>query len=120
MQLLHLVHPKDLTPREKRCGVVCEIQCEGCKVLYLGETARPFGVRFKSIHNGGWGSPKIGPHFVLLFDRRFREAIDIFCRVPKSRSNETFCHVIHSINHLTKRPNPSLDKYSAMESKACV
>ena len=46
MQLLHLVHPKYLTPREKKCGVVYEIQCEGCKDFYLGETARPFGVRF--------------------------------------------------------------------------
>ena len=54
------------------------------------------------------------------FKSRFREAIDIFCRAPKSRSNETFCHVIHSIHHVTKRPNPSLDKYSAMESKDCV
>ena len=35
------------------------------------------------------------------------------------RSIETFCHVIHSINHVTKRPNPSFDKDSAMESRAC-
>ena len=68
MLLLHLVHPKDLTPREKKCGVVYEIQSEGCKDFYLGETARPFGVRFKSVHNGGWGSSKIRPHLVLLFD----------------------------------------------------
>ena len=68
MQLLHLVHPKYLTPREKKCGVVYEIQCEGCKDFYLGETARPFGVTFRSVHNGGWGSSKIRPNLVLLFD----------------------------------------------------
>ena len=36
------------------------------------------------------------------------------------RSIETFCHVIHSINHVTKCPNLSFDKDSAMESRACV
>ena len=68
MQLLHLVHLKYLTPTKKKCGVVYEIQCEGCKDFYLGETVRPFGVRFRSVHNGGWGSSKIRPKIVLLFD----------------------------------------------------
>ena len=36
------------------------------------------------------------------------------------RSIWTLYHVIHSINHVTKRPNPSLDKDSSMESKGCV
>ena len=36
------------------------------------------------------------------------------------RSIETFCQLIHSINHVTKRPNLSFDKDSAMESRACV
>ena len=39
----HLVHPKDPTHKERKCGVVYEIQCEGCDDFL----ARPFGVRFK-------------------------------------------------------------------------
>ena len=31
-----------------------------------------------------------------------------------------FCHVIHSINQVPKRPTPLLEKGSAIESKACV
>ena len=38
----------------------------------------------------------------------------------RSTYTGTFCRVIHSINNATKRPIPSLDKDSAMESKACV
>ena len=36
------------------------------------------------------------------------------------RSIGTLYHMIHSINHVPKRPNPSLDKDSSMESKGCV
>ena len=40
--------------------------------------------------------------------------------VPSSpRFSGTFCHVIHGINHVTKRRTPSPDKDSMMESKAC-
>ena len=39
----HLVHPKDPTHKERKCGVVYEIECEGCDDFL----ARPFGV---------WGS----------------------------------------------------------------
>ena len=35
------------------------------------------------------------------------------------RSTGTFWHVIHNINHVTKRPTPSVDQDSGMESKAC-
>ena len=37
MQLLHLVHPKYLIPREKKCGVVYEIQlaCENIRFSSL-------------------------------------------------------------------------------------
>ena len=36
----HLVHPKDPTHKERKCGVVCEIHCECCDDFL----ARPFGV----------------------------------------------------------------------------
>lgn len=39
----HLVHPKDPTQRERKCGVVYEIQCERCHDFL----AIPFGVTFK-------------------------------------------------------------------------
>ena len=64
------------------------------------------------------------------FKRRVREAIEIFCQDPtlnrvysgpsSPRSIETFCYVIHSVNQVTKHPNPSLEKGSAMELNACV
>lgn len=34
------------------------------------------------------------------------------------RSTRTFWYVIHSINHVTKRPTPSPDQDSGMELKA--
>ena len=60
-----------------------------------------------------------------MFKRIVREAIEIFCQVPilitsSPRSIGPFCRVIYNINHVTKCPNPSLDKNSAMKSKACV
>ena len=36
------------------------------------------------------------------------------------RSIGTLYHMIHSINHVPKRPNPSLNKDSSTESKGCV
>ena len=36
------------------------------------------------------------------------------------QSTGMFCHMVFTIlNHTTKHPTPSLDKDSAMESKAC-
>lgn len=42
-----LVHPKDKTPKEKKCGVVYEISCGDCNKKYIGETARPLNTRVK-------------------------------------------------------------------------
>jgi len=46
-----LVHPKDPTPPEKKCGVIYKIECEQCHLDYIGETARTFGTRFKEHAN---------------------------------------------------------------------
>jgi hypothetical protein len=32
----HLVHPKDKTPKEKKCGVLYLIPCNNCEVFYAG------------------------------------------------------------------------------------
>ena len=51
---------------------------------------------------------------VDMFKRRVREAIKVFCREPtlkrmlvmsSPQSIRTFCHVLKSINHVTKHPS---------------
>ena len=46
-----MVHPKDPAAKETKCGVVYRIQCKDCEEDYIGETARPFGVRLKEHDN---------------------------------------------------------------------
>ena len=42
------VHPKDKTPKDKKCGVIYEITCDQDPAhVYIGETKRPHGKRFK-------------------------------------------------------------------------
>ena len=54
-----------------------EVQCKGCDDFCIGETASPFGMRFKehvaiTINKGGWGSAKVvrppDLRYVLLFN----------------------------------------------------
>ncbi|XP_078599380.1 uncharacterized protein LOC144874745 [Branchiostoma floridae x Branchiostoma japonicum] len=47
-----LVAPKDKTPKEQKCGVICHIKCQGqnirgpCTETYIGETERSLKTRF--------------------------------------------------------------------------
>ena len=94
-----VVHPKDPTPMEKKCGVVYKIQCRDREEVYIGETARPFGVRFREHVNSTRSSTTaVGDHlrntrYALdlsslsgswndTFKTRIREAIEIHCQAP--------------------------------------
>ena len=47
-----LVHPKDKTPKDKKCGDIYEITCDQDPAhVYIGETKRPLGKRFKEHTN---------------------------------------------------------------------
>ena len=46
-----LVHPKDPTAKEKKCGAIYKAQCTDCEEDYIGETARPFVVTLKEHDN---------------------------------------------------------------------
>ena len=46
--LVHHVHPKDKTSKEKLCGTIYNITCDDDTLhTYIGETKRPLSVRFK-------------------------------------------------------------------------
>ena len=79
-----------------------EVQCKGCDDFCIGETAIPFGMRFKEHVAITRASTRVvGDHLKLsgrhtfdmssfsiltgeedMFKRRVREAIEIFCRAP--------------------------------------
>ena len=42
-----LVHPKDKVDISRKCDVVYQINCSDCDKIYVGETCRSFGQRFK-------------------------------------------------------------------------
>ena len=47
-----LVHLKDKTPKDKKCGVIYEITCDQDPAhVYIGETKSPHGKRFKEYTN---------------------------------------------------------------------
>ena len=47
-----LVHPKDKTPKDKKCGVIYEITCDQDPAhVYIGETKRPLRKCFKEHTN---------------------------------------------------------------------
>ena len=107
---------------------------------------RPFGVRFKDhVAITKASTTAVGDHLKLsghnldmsssltlmseedMFKRKLGRPSKYFVGLQhltetlvtsSSRSIKTFCHVIHSINHMTKCPDSLLDKDSAMESKA--
>ena len=56
-----LVKPKDQT--SKKCGVIYKITCPKCDQSYIGETARPMGIRLKEhIKTAGNITSAIGEH----------------------------------------------------------
>ena len=86
---------------EKKCGVVYKIHCGDCEEAYIGEMARPFGVRFREHVNSTRSSTTaVGDHLrntrhaldvssssIVVrendtFKRRIREAIEIHCQAP--------------------------------------
>ena len=86
---------------EKKCGVVYKIQCGDCEEGYIGETARPFGVRFREhVSSTRSSTTAVGDHLrntrhaldlssssIVVKEnetckRRIREAIEIHCQVP--------------------------------------
>ena len=42
-----LVHPKDKTEKQDKCGVVYQVPCASCPSTYIGETARSMGKRYE-------------------------------------------------------------------------
>jgi predicted GIY-YIG superfamily endonuclease len=51
-----LVHPKDKTPKEKKCGILYLIPCDNCEEFYVGETGRALEKRLKE-HRKTSGHP---------------------------------------------------------------
>jgi len=96
-----LVHPKEPTAKEKKCGAVYKVQCKDCEEDYIREMARPFGIRLKEYDNIRRASTTaVGDHLrdtghSLDFSssliiareddtlkRQMREAIEIHCQAP--------------------------------------
>ena len=94
-----LVHTKDPTAKKKKRRVVYKVQCKDCEEDYIGETARPFGVRLKEYddirraskttvgdhlrdtgHTLDFSSSLIIARENDTFKRRIREAIEIYCQ----------------------------------------
>ena len=57
-----LVHPKDKTSDEKKCGVVYRVCCDNCDKDYIGETSRAFGIRLKEHSKTTGNTTAIGEH----------------------------------------------------------
>ena len=134
----------DPTAKEKKCGVVYKVQCKDCKEDYIGETARPFGVRLKEHDNIKRASTTaVGDHLRDTghtldfssslniaskndaFKRRIREAIEIHCQTPTVNRDSGYelpalygdvsSRGFHHHKSRDKHLTPSLDKDSATE-----
>ena len=96
-----LVHPKDKTTLDKKCAVVYHIDCGGCDLAYIGETARSLSCRVKehtSIrrasltavgdhckktgHEIHWENVKVLSSESNTSRRKIREAIEIEANKP--------------------------------------
>ena len=106
-----LVHPKDKTPKEKKCGALYPIPCDTCEEFYVGETARPGEKRLKehrktkeepnSITGVGLHSQTTGHSFsnddvkIIArqdhwFKRKVLEAINIRTRTPTLNQDQGY------------------------------
>ena len=93
-----LVAPKDKTPADQCCGIIYQIEYDGCNSHYIGELGRQLKTRLnehkKSVHTGtlssalsehqlesghsiNWDSTKIIDRETEYFHRKIREAIHI-------------------------------------------
>ena len=93
-----LVHPKDKTTKEKKCGVVYDMPCNQCNATYVGETERSLGTRFKEHlkhensavfehlqatgHSVSFEDVRIIDSEARFNARKIREALHIYKRKP--------------------------------------
>ena len=54
-----LLHPKDKVPKDEKAGLVYQIQCSDCDVVYVGETERSLRKRVSEHHSS---SSPVGHH----------------------------------------------------------
>ncbi len=57
-----LVKPKDKTPMEQQSGVVYQLKCDNCDKMYIGETSRRLGTRYKEHTAGRHSRTVVGEH----------------------------------------------------------
>ncbi len=57
-----LVKPKDKTPMEQQSGVVYQLTCDNCDKMYIGETSRSLGTRYKEHTAGRHPRTAVGEH----------------------------------------------------------
>ena len=96
-----LVHPKDKTPRDKKCAVIYQIDCADCEEVYVGETARSLSARVKEHtstrrasltavgdhckktgHSVTWDNVQVLASENNTSRRKIREAIEIASQKP--------------------------------------
>ena len=83
-----LVNPKDPTPMEKKCEVIYKIQCRDCEEIYIGETARPFGVRFiEHVSSTRLSMTAVGDH---LWNTRHTLDLSSSSILVREKENDTF------------------------------
>ncbi len=57
-----LVKPKDKIPMEQQSGVVYQLKCDNCDKIYIGETSRSLGTRYKEHTAGRHTRTAVGEH----------------------------------------------------------
>ena len=75
-----VVHPKDKTPLENKCGTVYHITCDNDPThTYIGGSKRPLGVRFKEHLN--LNKPTgVGEHCLATGHSVSKNNIKVLCR----------------------------------------
>lgn len=117
-----LVHPKDKTEIMKQSGVIYHIPCATCQKTYIGETARPLGIRVEEHkkqnssailehqqntgHKIDWEKVKILEKEPMMIKRKVKEALQIKCHKP-ALNRDTGLHLPPIYDHLLSRDCPS-------------